>query len=178
MSQSPDIGQNSDGGYSHFRISSKLFINENSHDSRTSHDIDVKVIPVTKRDKKNTATSKNFDDNIMSANCDVIVLFPIYDILKPSRSYIPEAWSIKLAFPSTTTFYSTTTENSSKKPLTQLTYYCFKVLFFQKMLTFCQKLLMSGKLRRSWYLAHLKALCKLDELLKLLSQTSKLRYVE
>ena len=157
MSQSPDIEQNSDGGYSHFRISSKLFINENSHDSRTSHDIDVKVVPVTKRDKKNTATSKNFDDNIMSANCDVIVLFPIYDILKPSRSYIPEAWSIKLAFPSTTTFYSTTTENSSKKPLTQLTYYCFKVLFLPKNADFLPKIADVRKVEEALVLGSFKS---------------------
>ena len=39
----------------------------------------MKVGPVTKLDKKNTATSKKFDDDAMSANCDVMVIFPIYD---------------------------------------------------------------------------------------------------
>ena len=34
--------------------------------------------PVTKFDKRNTSTSKNIDDNVMSTNCDVIVFFPIY----------------------------------------------------------------------------------------------------
>ena len=34
--------------------------------------------PVIKVDKKNTTTSKTFDDDVMSANCDVIVVFPIY----------------------------------------------------------------------------------------------------
>ena len=33
--QSPDIGQNSDGGISDFRISGQSFINENCHNSRT-----------------------------------------------------------------------------------------------------------------------------------------------
>ena len=34
--------------------------------------------PVTKLDKRNMTMSKNFDDDVMSANCDVIVFFPIY----------------------------------------------------------------------------------------------------
>ena len=38
----------------------------------------MKLGPVTKFDKRNTSTSKNTDDNVMSANCDVIVFFPIY----------------------------------------------------------------------------------------------------
>ena len=35
----------------------------------------MKLGTVTKLDKKNTTT---FDDGVMSANCDVIVVFPIY----------------------------------------------------------------------------------------------------
>ena len=31
-----------------------------------------------KLDKKNTATSKKIDDDVMSVKCDVIVFFPIY----------------------------------------------------------------------------------------------------
>ena len=38
----------------------------------------MKLGPVTKHDKKNTAKSKKFDDDVMSANFDVIVIFPIY----------------------------------------------------------------------------------------------------
>ena len=34
---------------------------------------------LTKPDKRNTATSKKIDDDVMTANCDVIVFFPIYD---------------------------------------------------------------------------------------------------
>ena len=33
---------------------------------------------VTKLYKRNKTTSKKFDDNVMSANCDVIVIFSIY----------------------------------------------------------------------------------------------------
>ena len=76
--QSPDIGQNSGVGISDFWISGQSFTNDNCHNSRTNHDIDMKLGSVIKLDKKNTETSKKFDDDVMSANCDVIVIFPIY----------------------------------------------------------------------------------------------------
>ena len=38
----------------------------------------MKLGPVTKPDKRNKATSKKFDDDIISANCDVIVIFLTY----------------------------------------------------------------------------------------------------
>ena len=38
----------------------------------------MKLRPVAKIDKRNKTTSKKFDDNVMSENCDVIVVFPIY----------------------------------------------------------------------------------------------------
>ena len=38
----------------------------------------MKLGLVTKLDKRNTATSKKFDDEVMSENCDVIVFFSIY----------------------------------------------------------------------------------------------------
>ena len=62
LPQSPDIGQNSDGGISYFRISGQSFIKENCHNSRTNDDIDMKLGPVTKRDKRNKTTSKNDND--------------------------------------------------------------------------------------------------------------------
>ena len=39
----------------------------------------MKLGPVTTLDKRNKAASKKFDDDVMSENCDVIVIFPIYD---------------------------------------------------------------------------------------------------
>ena len=80
MPQSPDIGQNSDGGISYLRISAQSLLKENCHNSRTSDDIDMKLGPVTKIDKRNKATSKKKknDDDIIPANCDVIVIFQIY----------------------------------------------------------------------------------------------------
>ena len=78
LPQSPDIGQNADGDISDFQISGQSLMNENCHKSRTSHDIDIKLGPVTKLRKKNATTSKIFEEDIMSINCDVIVIFLIY----------------------------------------------------------------------------------------------------
>ena len=37
----------------------------------------MKLVPVIKIDKRNKTTSKKFDDDVISANCDVIVMYPI-----------------------------------------------------------------------------------------------------
>ena len=50
LPQSPDIGQNLDGGITDLRISGQSLIKENS---RTSDDIDMKLGPVTKLEKRN-----------------------------------------------------------------------------------------------------------------------------
>ena len=51
---------------------------ENSHNSRTSDDIDKELGTVTKLDKRNKKTSNEFDDDVMSENCDIIVIFLVY----------------------------------------------------------------------------------------------------
>ena len=56
--KSLNIGQNSDGGISDFRISRQSLIKDHCHNSRISDDIDMKLGAVTKIDKKNKATSK------------------------------------------------------------------------------------------------------------------------
>ena len=38
----------------------------------------MKLGPVPKLDKRNKTTSKNFEDDIMSGNCDAIVIFRIF----------------------------------------------------------------------------------------------------
>ena len=38
----------------------------------------MKLGPVTKIDKRNKTTSKTFDDDVMTGNFEVIVIFPIY----------------------------------------------------------------------------------------------------
>ena len=50
--------KNSDRGISNFRISGQSFKNENCQNSIASHDIDMKLGPVTKLDKTNMAISK------------------------------------------------------------------------------------------------------------------------
>ena len=47
------------------------------HNSRTSDDIDMKPRPVTKLGKRNKTTSKKFGLDVMSENCDGIVIFRI-----------------------------------------------------------------------------------------------------
>ena len=80
LPQSPDIGRNSDEGISDFRIFGRSFINENCHNSRTNNGIDMKLGPVTKLGKKNTASSKKSDDDVMSKNYDVIVFSNLWSI--------------------------------------------------------------------------------------------------
>ena len=52
--KSPDIGLNSDGGISDFRISGKPL-----HNSKNSDDVDRKHGPVTKHNRRNKTSSKN-----------------------------------------------------------------------------------------------------------------------
>ena len=60
--------------------------------SRTSNDIDIKLEPVAKLDKRNKINSRELYDDIMSSDCDVIVIFPIYGqfeaIWKPDSGHI------------------------------------------------------------------------------------------
>ena len=58
LPQSPDIGQNWDGGISDFRISGQSFINENCHNYRTSHDIYMKLGTVTKLSRETQQRQK------------------------------------------------------------------------------------------------------------------------
>ena len=68
----------SHGGIFDFQISGQSLIKVNCQNSRTSDDVDMKLGPVTKLDKRNKATSKKIDDSVMSENCDVTIIFPIY----------------------------------------------------------------------------------------------------
>ena len=78
MPQSPDIGQNSDGYISDIQISCQSLIKDKFNNFRTNDSIGIKLGPETKPDNRNIETSKKFDDDIMSKNCDVTVLLPIY----------------------------------------------------------------------------------------------------
>ena len=52
----------------------------------------MKIGPVIKLNKRNKTTSRKFNDDIMSAICDLILIFPIYDrfgaIQKPDSGQI------------------------------------------------------------------------------------------
>ena len=78
LPQSPDIGKISDVCISDFRISGQSLMKENCHNSRTSDDIDMKLGPVTKIDKRNKTTSKKFVVDVMSDNYDVNVICRIF----------------------------------------------------------------------------------------------------
>ena len=90
--QSPDIGQNSDGGISDFRISGQSLIKENCRNFRTSDDTDMELGSVTELDKKNKRASKKFNDNVMPGNCVIIGIYPIFvqftEIRKPDSRRI------------------------------------------------------------------------------------------
>ena len=72
------MGQNSDGGISDFLISGQSLIKRNCHNSKSVDDIDIKLRPVTKIDKRNKTTSKKSACDVILRNCDVIAIFSIY----------------------------------------------------------------------------------------------------
>ena len=53
---------------------------ENCHNSRLSDDVNMKLGPVTKMTRE--TTSKKSDDEVMSANCEIMVIFQIGAIRK------------------------------------------------------------------------------------------------
>ena len=76
----------------------------------------MKLGPITKLDKKNKLMPKKFDDDVMSANCGVIVIFPIFGQFGAIRKLNsgPIVWNL------------TKSENRTKKSLTQFSRYCFE----------------------------------------------------
>ena len=59
----------------------------------------MKLGSVTKLNTKNTATLKKFEDDFMSANCDVMVIFfQFIANLEQSRCRIQDPLSAKLTF--------------------------------------------------------------------------------
>ena len=56
----------------------RTLIYVNCHNSRTSDDINMRFGAITKLDERNKTMSKKFENDVISANCDVIVIFPIF----------------------------------------------------------------------------------------------------
>ena len=87
----------------------------------------MKLRTVTKRDKRNKMTLKGFDDDVMSGNCDIIIIFPIYVQFGAIRELDSRCivWK-KLTFSLTVIFYLTKSGNRTKKSLTEFSHYCFE----------------------------------------------------
>ena len=89
----------------------------------------MKVGAATNHDKRNKSTSKKFDTEVMSKNCDVIVIFRIFGkfgaVRRPDSEH--RVWKSCLQSQSViVTFCLTKTGNRTKKSLTQLSHYCFE----------------------------------------------------
>ena len=116
--QSLDIGRNSDGGISDFRISGQSLIKENCHNSRTSDDTDMKLVPVPKLYKRNLTTSKNLTLTSYRKIVTSLSFFKFLANLEQSGGQTPDTESVKNMFSVTVTFCLTKTENRTKKSLT------------------------------------------------------------
>ena len=68
----------------------KGFIEENCHNRGTNNDIDVKISPVTKLEKKNTAISKKPDDGVISGFMTLLSFFGFMVNLKQFGSRSPD----------------------------------------------------------------------------------------
>ena len=83
LSQSPDIGQNSEEGIYDFRISGQSLINENCCNCRTSNDIDMKLGPVTNLGKRTRQRQKNWWwRHVSKCRCQILDLWPIWSNLE------------------------------------------------------------------------------------------------
>ena len=81
LPQSPDIGKNVDEAISNFGISGQSLIKENCHNSGIKNDIDMKLGPVAKLDKRKKTTSKKLMMTPCQQNRTLLSFFPIYDQL-------------------------------------------------------------------------------------------------
>ena len=84
----------------------------------------MKLGPITKCDKRNKTMSKNFDNDAITQNCDVIVIFRILSQFAAVRR--PDTEPAKFMFSVIVTFCLTKTVNRNKKSVTQLLQYQFE----------------------------------------------------
>ena len=148
--QSRDIGQTSEEVICNFRIFGQSLITKNCQNSRTRHDIEMKLGPVTNFNERIMATSRKFDDDVISTN---YIFFQVMPDFQPSGSQILELCSIKFTFSLTITFFitnlKTKIKNLSREAVLLLIW--IKVQFLTKMMIFCIKLVTSAKLKLKWY---------------------------
>ena len=118
--------QNSDWGISDFWITGQSLMKINCHNSRTSDDIDMKLRPVTKIDKRNKTMSKNLTMRLCRKIVTSLPFFQYMANSEQSKSRILDALSVKLIFLLIVIFYLAKTEIISKKSLKKLSHYCFE----------------------------------------------------
>ena len=135
------LGKTQTGVIPNSRFLVKSLVKENCHNSKPSDDIDMKLGPVSKLYKRNKITSKNFDDYVISENCDVIAIFSIYGQFGAIRK--PDSGCIVCK-----TYIFT---NSNILSYKNWKHCCFewKYYFCQNMLIFCQKIADIGKIKRA-----------------------------
>ena len=95
-----------------FPISGEYLIKENCYNSRTSDDIDMKLGPVTKLDKRNKTTSKNLTLMSCRENVTSLLFFEFLTNLEQSGDWIPDKESAKVMFSVIVTSCLTKTENN------------------------------------------------------------------
>ena len=100
--------------------------NKNWYNSRTSDDIDMKLGPITRIDKRNKTTLKKITMTSYREIVTSLSFFGFLAHLEQSGDQIPGTESAKVMFSAIVTFRLTKTENRTKKTLTQLWHYCFQ----------------------------------------------------
>ena len=75
----------------------------------------MKVGPVSKIYKRNMATSRTINDDVMLTNFYVVVIFQFKVNLERSESRIQDVWSLIFLFSLTVTFYLTKTDSRTKR---------------------------------------------------------------
>ena len=98
----------------------------NCHNSTDSDDIDIKLKPVTKPDKRNKITSKKFDDDVNSENFDAIAIFSIYGQFRAICKLDSGRIVCKTYIFINSNLLLTKAKNRTKKSLTQFSHYCFE----------------------------------------------------
>ena len=111
-----------DMGIFDFRFSGQSLIKVDSHNSRTSDDIDMKLRQVIKPDKRNKLTSEKSETLCK----EILTPLSFMANLEQSGSHISNEYYLKLTFLLKATFYHTKSENRTKKSLTHLAHYCFE----------------------------------------------------
>ena len=91
LPESPELGKTQTGGIVNFQNSAEFLITENCQNSRTSDDIDMKLGPVTKLDKRNKTASKQLTMTSCQKIVTSLLFFRFMANLEQSGSRITDA---------------------------------------------------------------------------------------